>query len=77
MDGLEWLLKNGKYVKIGENKVFQIMIEDMEEYAKFYHESELKKLRVADVIESVCSSVYHDKDMKVFGHCNTCFMKNY
>ena len=41
------------------------------------HEYKNKALSQHDVIKSVCSSEYHDKDMKVFGHCNTCFMKNY
>ena len=49
MNGFEWLITNGKYIMIGSDKVFQIKIEDMEEYAKYYHESELKKLRVGDV----------------------------
>ena len=40
--------------------------EIMKEYAKLYHESELKKLRVADVSVSVCDCT-HTQACKICG----------
>lgn len=44
----------------------------MEEYAKLYHESELKKLRVGDVSVSVCDFVWHNSDIVTNLKCREC-----
>ena len=61
MNGFEWLIANGKYVMIGKDRIFNVKIEDMEEYARYYHEQELSKLHQPTVISRFCEKCGNSK----------------
>lgn len=50
MNAFEWLIASGKYTNIGAGKTFHVRIEDVEQYAKYYHEKEVKNtLNLPDI----------------------------
>jgi hypothetical protein len=55
-----------------DDRMKNFIIMAMEKYAKLYHETELKKLRVTDVSVSVCDSEWHESNIQHFGECIAC-----
>jgi hypothetical protein len=61
MTGIEWLIKNNKYIIIGNDKILQISSSDLDDYANYFKDEkpfyEIVDCGV-DGIAKVCKTCY-------------------
>lgn len=56
LTAIEWLDKNGRYLLSGREHRYYPKVKDLEDYAKYYHESEMARKSVQnkeDAIEKI------------------------